>query len=95
MWLANSVPVVTAQSTGMNGLAERVLQAWMARAINSLPVPLGPRMSTLDWCTATNSIDRRTCSAHGEMPMIRWIASVPRELLTTESIGRSLTPPGV
>jgi hypothetical protein len=48
MWLANRVPVVTAQSTGMKGLFERMLQEWIARAINSLPVPLGPRISTLD-----------------------------------------------
>ena len=48
MWLANSVPVVTAQSTGMNGFAERALQPWIARAMSSLPVPLGPMIRTLD-----------------------------------------------
>jgi hypothetical protein len=89
MWLANSVPVVTAQSTGMKAFFDRMLQAWMARAINSLPVPLGPRISTLDWCTATSSIDRRTCSAHGEIPTIRWMASFPGEVLATVSMGMS------
>jgi hypothetical protein len=71
MWLANSVPVVTAQSTGMKGRWARGLQAWTARAINSLPVPLGPMMSTLEWWAATNSIDRRTWSDHGDTPTIR------------------------
>jgi len=48
MWLANSVPVVTAQSTGMNGFAARLPEEWMARAMSSFPVPLGPRIRTLD-----------------------------------------------
>jgi hypothetical protein len=74
MWLAKSVPVVTAQSTGMNGLAERGLQAWIARAISSLPVPLGPMIRTLEWWAATSSIDRRTCSDHADTPTIRSIA---------------------
>jgi hypothetical protein len=60
MWLAKSVPVVTAQSTGTNGFFDRVLQEWMARAMSSLPVPLGPMIKTLDWWAATSSIDRRT-----------------------------------
>ncbi len=48
MWLAKSVPVIEAQSTGMNRLSARGLAAWMARATNSLPVPLAPVIITLD-----------------------------------------------
>jgi hypothetical protein len=55
----------------MNGFLLRALQAWIALAISSLPVPLGPMMSTLDWWAATSSIERRTCSAQGETPTIR------------------------
>jgi hypothetical protein len=55
----------------MKGRWARGLQAWIARAINSLPVPLGPMMSTLEWWAATNSIERRTWSDHGDTPTIR------------------------
>ena len=68
MWLANRVPVMAAQSTGMKRFSARGLTAWMARAISSLPVPLPPVIITLDGKGATPVMTARTCSAQSDRP---------------------------
>jgi len=60
-----------AQLTATKGPSARGESLCMACASNSLPVPLGPMMSTLEWWAATNSIERRTWSDHGDTPTIR------------------------
>ena len=68
MWLSNSEPVIAAQLTATNGPVARGLFAWIARAISSLPVPLGPATSTLEAYGATRSICVRARWTQEETP---------------------------
>jgi hypothetical protein len=47
---------IAAQFTRMKARPARFERLWMARAINSLPVPVSPRMSTVVSATATRAI---------------------------------------
>jgi hypothetical protein len=68
---------MAAQSTTINGPAARSLCWWMALAINSFPVPLGPAINTLERQAATWAIVWRRCCAHVDTPMISSKAALP------------------
>ena len=59
-----------AQLIATNGLAARLLCEWMLRAINSLPVPLSPRISTVESVGAILRINPRIERIAGEGAMI-------------------------
>ena len=58
---------IAPQLIGTNGLSRRGLARWMARASNSLPVPLSPVISTLVSVRAT----RRACSRRDSIAGLR------------------------
>jgi len=53
--LSNTPSAIAPQSTAMNGPDARALEAWMARATSSLPVPLSPTTSTVASVSATRA----------------------------------------
>ena len=60
--LSISVSGSAPQLTGTNGLSARRLCSCSARATSSLPVPVSPRISTVEWVGATLAISCRTRS---------------------------------
>ena len=75
------------QFTATRGPPARGLPSWIARATNSLPVPVSPRTSTFDSLTATRAMSRFTPSSPAESPT-RCV--VPSALRTLPSSARSL-----
>jgi len=59
-----------AQLTAMNERAFRGEWPWMARATSSLPVPLSPVRSTVEWTGATRCRRSRTSRMARVRPMI-------------------------
>ncbi len=55
--LSRRVSGMAAQLMAMKGRPERGLFWWMARATNSLPVPLSPRMRTVESLCATRAMN--------------------------------------
>ena len=53
--LSNTPSAMAPQSTAMKAPAARALEAWIARATNSLPVPLSPTTSTVASVSATRA----------------------------------------
>ena len=68
--LSSSPVGMAAQFTLTNVRSRRWLRLWMARAISSLPVPLSPRISTVESVGATVSTSRSTRFQIGLSPMI-------------------------
>ena len=54
----------------MKGRSRRGLRAWMARANSSLPLPLSPRSSTVDWVWATWRTFSASCRSSRLLPMM-------------------------
>ena len=54
----------------MNGFSARGLRSWIARATNSLPVPLSPVMRTVDCTSATVSIIWKIAFIIADVPMM-------------------------
>ena len=52
---SSSVSGIAAQFTLMSGMCRCALRSWMARATNSLPVPVSPVTSTVLRVSATRS----------------------------------------
>ena len=62
---------MAAQLMTRNGLSARRLCWYSARATNSLPVPLSPRISTLTSCGAMRPIILHISCMTGLRPMMR------------------------
>ena len=71
--LANRLAETDAQLTATSGPSRRRLWAWMARAISSLPVPVGPSIRTVQLRGATRAIALRISQVHDDLPMISFI----------------------
>src|ERR1700677_3632511 len=61
---------MAAQFNFMNARPHRELRLWIARAINSLPVPVSPSIRTVESVGATRSTCSSTASRAGLLPMI-------------------------
>ncbi len=59
---------MAAQFTPMNARSARLDRLWMARAINSFPVPVSPRIKTVESEAATLSTWRSTLRSASEEP---------------------------
>ena len=68
------------QFTATNGFARRSPEPWMARAINSLPTPDSPAISTGMFEAAAFSAMRSTACMHGLLVMMSAKPSVPDRL---------------
>jgi hypothetical protein len=72
---------IAEQFTLTRGRSRRGLRSWMARATSSLPVPVSPRISTVDGVGATVSTRESTFASAGLLPTISpklwpsWISS--------------------
>jgi len=72
---------MAAQFTLTSGRCRRGLRSWIARAISSLPVPVSPRIRTVELVCATLSTSENTLESAGLSPTIsrklcsRWISS--------------------
>ena len=73
--LSSRLSCRAAQLMVTSGLSRRGLPAWMARATTSLPVPLGPRTSTVASVGATFSIRAAILRIAGLEPTRRWRGS--------------------
>src|SRR5580692_2744514 len=60
---------MAAQFSLMNGRPHRGLMLWIARAINSLPVPVSPWINTVELVGATRLTPSSTASSAGLLPM--------------------------
>jgi len=68
--LSSSDSGMAPQWTGMKGASLRELSRWTASATSSLPVPLSPWMSTVEWVPATFLTISNTGSMAAEWPMM-------------------------
>ena len=63
--LSTSPAEIAEQFTFTSGRSRRGLRSWIARAISSLPVPVSPRISTVDGVGATVSTSESTFASAG------------------------------
>ena len=88
--LSRSVSLIAAQFTGTNGRVARFEFAWIARAINSFPVPLSPVISTVTSVGATRTSRVKSSRIGADRPtsassLYRWRNSSEKSPTSTSS----------
>ena len=74
--------------TATSGNQRRRLWVWIARATSSLPVPLSPRITTLESVSATVRIISSTCAMAG---LTARMGVTSRQLRVTFSLSRTFS----
>ena len=83
---------MAAQFTATKGPLARGLNVWIARATNSLPVPLSPVTNTAALLGATWLINEKTCFITAELPTISTSEPLLASVRSSTSVLRCSLP---